>query len=155
MSSAAGRRRPDLAGRRRSSEIAQLAAFVALLPTATGGVAHAHHSQAPFFDQSRDVEIEGSVQRFDFRNPHAILYVEVANGNGGIDVWELQFASATILVRAGVSASSFLPGETIRAIGHPSRNADARGIASVAVTKADGTEIVDPLRSGEFAGASR
>lgn len=127
-----------------------LAMFVGhSLPTA------AHHSQAPFFDQSRDVEIEGIVQRFDFRNPHAILYVEVAEPEGGTSIWELQFASTTILVRAGVSATSFEPGERVRAIGHPARNPDVLGMSSVAVTKSDGSEIVDPLRSGEFTAGPR
>lgn len=117
--------------------------------------AYAHHSQAPFFDQSRDVEIEGVVQRFDFRNPHAILYVETENDSGGVDVWSLQFASLAILMRVGVTADSFEPGERVVAVGHPSRNPDALGMAGVAVTKEDGTEVVDPLRSGEFASRER
>lgn len=130
---------------------------VFFLATLAGGsgAARAHHSQAPFFDQSRDVEVEGVVQRFDFRNPHAILYLEVENADGDVDVWELQFASVTILVRAGMTARSFDVGERVRAIGHPSRNPEARGMAGVAVTKADGSEIVDPLRSGEFAAPDR
>lgn len=119
-----------------------------------GSAAQAHHSQAPFFDQSRDVQIEGVVQKFDFRNPHAILYVEVASDNGK-EVWELQFASVTILIRAGVAADTFLPGERIVAIGHPSRNELSRGMAGIAATKEDGTEVVDPLRSGAFSPAER
>lgn len=111
----------------------------------------AHHSQAPFFDQSRDIEIEGVVQRFDFRNPHAMLYVEVEGAQGTTEIWQLQFASVTILLRAGIAADSFVPGERVVAIGHPSRNPDSRGMAGIAATKADGTELVDPLRSGEFA----
>jgi hypothetical protein len=111
----------------------------------------AHHSQAPFFDQSRDIEIAGVVQRFDFRNPHAMLYVEVVGAAGETEVWQLQFASVTILIRAGIAADSFVPGDRIVAIGHPSRNPESRGMAGIAATKADGTELVDPLRSGEFA----
>ena len=116
--------------------------------------AQAHHSQAPFFDQSRDVRIEGVVQKFDFRNPHAILYVEV-EGDRGVEVWQLQFASVTILIRAGVTADSFEPGERIVAIGHPSRNAESLGMASIAATKQDGTQIIDPLRSGAFSPQAR
>lgn len=115
----------------------------------------AHHSQAPFFDQSRDVEIEGVVQRFDFRNPHAILYVEVEDENGDMQVWSLQFASVAILIRTGITGESFMPGEKIAAVGHPSRNPDALGMAGVAVTKEDGTRLVDPLRSGSFASGER
>ncbi len=126
-----------------------------LLSGLLGPAAFAHHSQAPFFDQSRDVEIEGVVQSFDFRNPHAILYVEVENDSGGLDVWELQFASVTILIRAGITAESFTPGERIAATGHPSRNPDSLGMAGIAAVKGDGTEVVDPLRSGEFSPQGR
>lgn len=127
-------------------------AFLAAVQVLGAG-AHAHHSQAPFFDQSRDVEIEGVVQRFDFRNPHAILYVETQGEDGDSEVWSLQFASLAILIRVGITAETFRPGERVVAVGHPARNPDALGMAGVAVTKADGSEIVDPLRSGAFAPA--
>lgn len=127
-----------------------MAAALVIFAEAAAGPACAHHAQAPFFDQSRDVTIEGVVREFDFRNPHAILYVEVESDSGGADVWSLQFASLAILIRAGITADSFEPGERVAAIGHPARNPDARGMAGVAVSKADGTEIVDPLRSGAF-----
>ena len=112
--------------------------------------ANAHHSQAPFFDQSRDVEIEGVVQRFDYRNPHAILYVEVTNAEGSVEVWTLQFASLAVLIRAGITSDVVQPGDRIRAIGHPAWNEASFGMASVAITTADGQEFVDPLRSGVF-----
>lgn len=126
-------------------------AILVLTVQTFGFEADAHHSQAPFFDQSRDVQIEGIVQRFDFRNPHAILYVDVKDERGNVQVWNLQFARVAILIRAGITGDSFRPGERITAIGHPSRNPDARGMAGVAVTKDDGTLLIDPLRSGSFA----
>jgi hypothetical protein len=113
-----------------------------------------HHSQAPFFDQSRDVEIEGVVQRFDYRNPHAVLYVEVSNGEGGIDVWSLQFASLAILMRAGITPDLVAAGDRIKAIGHPSWNPGSFGMAGVAITTSDGREFVDPLRNGNFTPAA-
>lgn len=116
--------------------------------------AGAHHSQAPFFDQSRDVRIEGVVQRFDYRNPHAIMYVEVRNDAGKIDVWTLQLASIAVLIRAGITPDIVKPGDRIAAVGHPAWNEASFGMSSVAITTADGKEYVDPLRSGVFAPAS-
>lgn len=117
---------------------------------ACGTLANAHHSQAPFFDQSRDVEIEGVVQRFDYRNPHAILYVDVTDTNGNVATWALQFASLAVLIRAGIPADIVAPGDRIKAIGHPAWNEESHGMASVAITTADGREFIDPLRSGVF-----
>ncbi len=128
--------------------------LVALMALLTGPLAappaSAHHSQAPFFHQDRDVEIEGVVQRFDYRNPHAILYVDVTNDDGDIVTWTLQFATVAVLIRAGITPDIVQPGDRIKAIGHPARNEEAFGMASVAITTADGREFVDPLRSGVF-----
>ncbi len=132
-----------------------LAAVLALAGALFAVPAGAHHSQAPYFDQERDVRIEGVVQRFDFRNPHPVLYVEVPDEHGNPQVWSLQFASIAILARVGIKADTFAPGERIVAVGHPARNPNALGMASVAVTKEDGTELVDPLRSGSFAQKGR
>jgi hypothetical protein len=99
---------------------------------------HAHHAQAPFFDQSREVEIEGVVTRFDFRNPHPVLYVEVTNDSGGIEQWQIQFANATGLRRQGWHKDIIGPGEKIRARGHPSWNPDTRGMQGARVVKSDG-----------------
>ncbi len=133
----------------------RFAVALAALAVAKHPLALSHHSQAPFFDQSRDVEIEGVVQRFDYRNPHAVLYVEVANGEGGIDVWSLQFASLAILMRAGIRPDIVAAGDRIRAIGHPSWNPESFGMAGVAITTPDGREFVDPLRDGNFTPAAR
>ena len=118
------------------------------LPLAVPAVAH--HSQAPFFDQSRDVEIEGIVQRFDYRNPHAILYVDVTGTDGSVVTWSLQLASLAVLVRAGITPDIVAPGDRISAIGHPAWNEESHAMASVAITTAAGKEYVDPLRSGNF-----
>jgi len=128
-----------------------LALLTHLLLVAQAG---AHHSQAPFFDQSRDVEIEGVVQRFDYRNPHAILYVDVTDEDGSVVTWSLQFASLAVLIRAGITPDIVAAGDHIKAIGHPAWNEDSHGMASVAITTADGREFVDPLRSGNFAPVS-
>jgi hypothetical protein len=114
------------------------------LPAAMG-----HHSQAPFFDQSRDVQIEGIVQRFDYRNPHAMIYVDVSNQDGVVVTWTLQMASLAVLIRAGIGPEIVAPGDRIRALG-PSWNEAAFAMASVAITTEDGREYVDPLRSGDF-----
>jgi hypothetical protein len=101
----------------------------------------AHHAQAPFFDQSREVEIEGVVTRFDFRNPHPILYIEVTNAEGQIEAWQIQFSNATGLRRQGWTKDSVQPGERVRARGHPSRNPGTLGLQGQYVTKQDGSEL--------------
>jgi len=99
----------------------------------------AHHAQAPFFDQSTEVEIEGVVTRFDFRNPHPVLYVDVTNDSGEVEEWQIQFGNATGLRRRGWHKDIIGPGEKIRARGHPSWNQETHGMQGAQVVKEDGS----------------
>jgi hypothetical protein len=101
----------------------------------------AHHAQAPFFDQSREVEIEGVVTRFDFRNPHPILFVDVTNDSGQVEEWQIQFGNATGLRRRGWHKDIIGPGEKIRARGHPSWNQETHGMQGARVIKEDGSVL--------------
>ncbi|HSG64877.1 MAG TPA: DUF6152 family protein [Gammaproteobacteria bacterium] len=112
-------------------------AAISILPIPT--VAEAHHAQAPFFDQSREVEIEGVVTRFDFRNPHPVLYVDVTNDSGEVEEWQIQFGNATGLRRNGWHKDIIGPGEKIRARGHPSWNPETHGMQGARVVKEDGS----------------
>ncbi|HSG65866.1 MAG TPA: DUF6152 family protein [Gammaproteobacteria bacterium] len=110
-----------------------------LLVIALVAPAAAHHAQAPFFDQSREVQIEGVVTRFDFRNPHPVLYVNVTNDSGEIEEWQIQFGNATGLRRRGWHKDIILPGERIQASGHPSWNPETHGMQGARVMKEDGS----------------
>ena len=118
---------------------------MSLVVAALSAPAQAHHAQAPFFDQSREVEIEGVVTFFDFRNPHPMLYVDVTNDDGEIEKWEIQFGNATALRRRGWHKDVVIPGEKIKARGAPSWNPQTRGLQGTNVTKEDGTRLGAPL----------
>lgn len=116
--------------------------LVALAMVST--VSYGHHAQAPFFDQSRFVEIEGVVNRFDFRNPHPVLYIDALNESGETEQWGIQFGNATALRRLGWHAGIVEPGERIRARGHPSWNPETHGMVGAEVIKEDGSVLGAP-----------
>lgn len=103
----------------------------------------AHHSQAPFFHRDRTVEVEGTVTRWRFRNPHPYLYLEVTDKNGEIVEWVVQFATVNLMARRGWSSETFTKGEIVRVIGHPSKAPGSHGLEFVKIFRADGTQI-DP-----------
>ena len=37
----------------------------------------AHHATGPFYDPEKVVDLQGTVTRFVFRNPHAFLFIDV------------------------------------------------------------------------------
>ena len=53
-----------------------------------GGAVSAHHSFAVFFDDTKTIEITGSVSEFRFSNPHAIISLEVENKAGMVEEWK-------------------------------------------------------------------
>jgi hypothetical protein len=107
-----------------------------VLPAPAG----AHHSPSTFFDMTKTVEIQGVVTKWEFRNPHPILHVEVTDQNG-TNTWLLQFHNVTTMTRRGVTAETFLPGTVIKAMGAPSRVPGTYGMNANVVVMPDGREI--------------
>ena len=86
------------------------------------GVAHAHHSYSRHYLSSGFITVEGEVTRFDFRNPHVFVYVDVTNEHGGVDTWEIESLSTNTLRRQGWSRDTFKPGDRITVHGSPARD---------------------------------
>jgi len=107
----------------------------AVLPVA------AHHSQQPFFEMERDIELTGTVVSFDFVNPHPMIVVRVSDADGQRFDWQVEGPAAIYLSRTGWTARSLVPGETITVRGAPPKRADARAMAGREVRKADGTVL--------------
>ena len=122
-----------------------LTAVVLVTTTILGAgvaVATPHHSQAAAFHMNQWIEIEGVVQRWLFRNPHPVLYLEVIGDDDEPVTWQVEFAPATVLAKRGWNAETFLPGQDIAARGHPSRAEGTYGMAAGAeITREDGSRV--------------
>lgn len=81
----------------------------------------AHHSQSEF-DPQLAVDIEGSVNRLEWRSPHARLYVDVVDENGETVVWDFELPSPTTLMRRGWSRNSLKAGEAVTVTGFRARD---------------------------------
>ena len=103
--------------------------------------ARAHHSQQPFFHMDRNLEISGTVVRFDFINPHPVIVVDVVDESGGSVRWEVEGPTAIYLSRTGWTADSLLPGDEITVRGAPPKKVGAHALAGREVRKADGTVL--------------
>jgi hypothetical protein len=79
----------------------------------TASPSAAHHSIA-MFDTSRTVTLHGTVNKFEWINPHVLLWVDVAGQNGEKpQLWVAELGSPGTLTRNGWSKRSFLPGAKI------------------------------------------
>lgn len=77
-----------------------------------GSAAFGHHSFV-MFDAENPITIRGKVIEYKFANPHAFIFLNVADDKGVSTKWSLEGASAASLVRAGWSGTSLKPGDEV------------------------------------------
>ena len=108
--------------------------------------AAAHHGQAGLFDDTRIVELKGTVKQWSFINPHPILVLDAADEKGVRKEWDVYFGPAAVpsLRRQGFSGDTFKVGETVTVKGHPSTTGspgvDVLG-KGTGVVRADGRSV--------------
>ena len=99
--------------------------------------AFSHHSNVAFEVTKVDT-ITGVVTDFQWRNPHTWLKVMVSDGKGGNAEWGLEGRAPGVLLRAGWTKKSLVPGEAVTVDYSPARDGSKTGLIA-RVTKADGT----------------
>ncbi len=109
----------------------------------------AHHASAPFYDPENRVEIQGTVSRFVFRNPHAYLFVEVPGEGGETIEWQVELGAPISLRRTGWTPDSLTPGTVVRMTGNKSRVEGSYGLCCVRMTREDGSPILSGGRVEE------
>jgi Family of unknown function (DUF6152) len=114
-----------------------LIAIVLVTVVAGSAALSAHHSQSAYTDASGAISITGVVKKVEFTNPHAFIYVEVAEEGGKTRVWALELMSIRALKMLGWLSDTVKVGDTITAIGRPAKSG-APAMYSEAIKLADG-----------------
>jgi hypothetical protein len=102
-------------------------AFLGALFCLIAGSALAHHSFA-MFDRSKEMTIVGTVEDFQWTNPHSWIELDVPNENGGVDKWSIELNSPNNLARQGWHSNSVKPGDKISVVIWPLRSGDKGGL---------------------------
>ncbi len=121
--------------------ISSFAAIVVLGLAVTGPPVEAHHNSAPFYDDDQEVEIIGTVTRFNFRNPHSFIFITAENDAGEMVDWEVEMGAAVSMSRRGWNPETIKTGDIIRAVGNPSRAPGTFGMCCAQLTQPDGSRI--------------
>src|SRR5215467_240688 len=79
-------------------------AFVLMAPVA----ALAHHAAA-MYETEKTVTVSGTVEEFEYVNPHAWLYVVVTDDNGEETLWGFEAEGPSALMRAGIKNNALRP----------------------------------------------
>jgi hypothetical protein len=116
--------------------IERAAAITGLMFSAIAG---AHHSFAQF--GSATLQIEGTVTRFEWTNPHAWIWLEVPDAKGGSVEWALECQSPSGLSRHGWNRKTLQPGDKVTAELHPMRDGSNAG-EFLKITRSDGSILL-------------
>ena len=108
----------------------------AALATLLGSIAAAHHSGA-MFDHSKTITLKGTVKEFQYTNPHSWLQVLVTGADGKTVEWGFESEGPSTLMRVGIQAGSFKPGDKVTVLANPMRDGRPAG-ALLSVTTSDG-----------------
>jgi DNA/RNA endonuclease YhcR with UshA esterase domain len=87
----------------------------------------AHHAVAGVYDLNKEIVLEGTLQKLNYRNPHANIILDVPNDDGSITEWTLTTASTQALSQRGVDRDTIKPGEALRVTALPARNGNPSG----------------------------
>ncbi len=121
-----------------------LAASAALVAAAAPALAH--HSTA-MFDFAKTIEITGTVQDFQWTNPHTWTNVAVEGGDSA-GVYGLEGMSPSYLARNGWTKRTLNPGDKLTFAVHPLKDGRKGGFM-VSATLADGTVLYNLPRRAE------
>jgi hypothetical protein len=133
-----------------SVSLAAVGVALAIAPAA----AFAHHSFA-MFDRAKMYTWTGTVEEFNWTNPHVHMTVNVPAGAGDpatVGRWDIEGASPNIMARQGWTRNTFKVGDHITVVGHPLKDGGKGGSLYYALDKNGKKLFHDVNRSGGPAG---
>jgi hypothetical protein len=87
-----------------------------------GITAGAHHSFAAYYFEDQSTTLEGEVQEFQLRSPHALLMLRSRTPEGTLETYTAEWANPRRLGGAGITKDTLRPGDLVIVTGSPGRN---------------------------------
>jgi len=101
--------------------------------------AQAHHSSAQFSLAPQDIrEITGTVEKFQWSNPHAWIWLIVQRSDGQTERWGFEMASPGSLRQSNLNWDSIKTGEKLTITYGPSRDGAHVGVLAGKFVHEDG-----------------
>lgn len=88
----------------------------------SGITANAHHSFAAYYFEDQSTTIEGEVQEFQLRSPHAILLIRARTAEGRMETYAAEWGNPRRLGSRGITKDTLKPGDLVVVTGSPGRN---------------------------------
>ena len=102
--------------------------------------ASSHHAFAAEFDADKPIDLQGTVTKIKWVNPHSWLYFDVTDATGKVTNWGVEFGAPNQLAKIGLKKTDVAPGTPIHIRGYLAKNGGPFGY-SVIVTLPDGRKF--------------
>jgi hypothetical protein len=122
-----------------------IAIAAGLLATAP---AWAHHSFAAEFDRNKVVNLEGTIVKMEWVNPHAWIHVAAKNPDGTTTEWMIEANTPNGLLRRGFTKKSLEQGTEVIIRGYQAKSGDNKANGSTMTFK-DGKKLFLGSSSGD------
>jgi Family of unknown function (DUF6152) len=99
----------------------------------------AHHS-ASMFDDTKVVELKGTIKEMQWKNPHVWIQV-VVQENGATTEWSLEAGSPNSLSRTGWRSTTFKAGDAVTIRMNPMKDGSPAGMFIGAKFAGDGHTV--------------
>jgi len=113
------------------------AIFVLAAAASFGAPAFAHHSQS-LSDTTKEILIEGTIARFDWKNPHMYLIVETKGPKGEKVLVEGEGLAITQALVDGLRREALTPGMPVVMRANPNKDGPGKQVRILDVTTQDG-----------------
>ena len=100
----------------------------------------AHHSFAAAFDETKPINLQGTVTKVELINPHAWIWLEVEGPDGEVVTWGIEGGPPTNLFRNGITKASLPVGTVIKLFGYQAKSGEPKGVG-VFVEYLDGRKV--------------
>ncbi len=109
------------------------------------GSATAHHAFSAEFDAKRPLQLQGTVSKTEWINPHSWIHVDVGGEDGEIVTWAIECGAPNSLMRRGLNKNSIPVGTELVIKGFGAKDGSAT---------ANARDITFPDGSTFFVGSS-
>jgi len=100
----------------------------------------AHHSFEAEFDRTKQVELKGTVTKFEWMNPHIWIYLDVTGPDGKVTKWQFEGGAPNMLKRQGWSRDSLKQGDVATIKGSLAKDG-TNTVNSSSIILADGRSL--------------
>ncbi len=87
---------------------------------------YAHHAFSSEFDADKPLQLEGTVSKMEWVNPHAWIHIDVKKPDGKVEEWMIEGGTPNTLMRRGVSRDTLKIGTEVKVSGYQAKDGSNR-----------------------------